>query len=117
HRILGDLPVAPATRSLLAATRRALGPHLQDGDEVGAVRGYASQRLGDPTADPVTQVTRDGEVVAFVHLRGPDGDVHPPWSTAVEVEACASLLGDDAAGADGSGADTGDAEPGAAVEG
>lgn len=117
QRILGDLPVAPATRSLLAATRRALDAHLQEGDEVSAARGYASQRLGDPMADPVTQVTRGGEVVAFVHLRGPDGDVHPPWSTALEVEACSSLLGDDVAGADRS-VETGGAEPGTtAVEG
>jgi hypothetical protein len=89
---LTDLPVDPAASSIIAAARQALRTHLVDGDAVGPPRGYPGQRLSDPTADPTVQVVRDGDVVAFAHVRGDDGAVEPPWTTVVEADLCSSAL-------------------------
>jgi hypothetical protein len=58
---------------------------------VGPVRGYPSQRLGDPTDDPIVQVDRQGDTVAFVHLRRPDDQPQAPWSV-VAIDGCQSFL-------------------------
>ncbi|HEX6235899.1 MAG TPA: hypothetical protein VFZ68_01830 [Acidimicrobiales bacterium] len=110
---LTDLSVDPETGSLVTATRRVLAPALGDDDSVGAPRGYVRQRLGAPTTDPITQLTRDGRAVAFVRLRGDGGGdgagdavPRPPWVVATEVIACpevAAELGADGAAADGAG--------------
>ena len=75
--ILRDLPVeVPGATNIIVAARSALDPHLTGGTEadgIGPIRGYQSQRLGDATTDPVVQVTRDGTVVAFAHVRGRGG--------------------------------------------
>ena len=93
---LRDLPVEPAdAANLIAAARGALAPRLvggTEGDGIGPLRGYQSQRLGDPTSDPVVQVTREGDVVAFAHVRGEGGAPSPPWTTVSEVEVCASAV-------------------------
>jgi hypothetical protein len=108
---LEDLPVDPDdARSMTAAARGALEPLLvpsSDGFGVGAVRGYQSQRLSDPTADPELQVTNDGGVIAFVHLRGEDGATSAPWVVASMVEVCADALADPPEGSDAD--ETGDA--------
>jgi hypothetical protein len=57
----------------------------------GPVRGYVSQRLGDPTVDPKVQVNRDGETVAFVHLRRAGDRAEAPWAATV-IEGCDSFL-------------------------
>jgi hypothetical protein len=101
---LEDLPVDPDdAHSMTAAARGALEPLLvpsSDGFGVGAVRGYQSQRLSDPTADPELQVTNDGGVIAFVHLRGEAGAASAPWAVASVVEVCADALLDPPKGSD-----------------
>jgi hypothetical protein len=92
---LRDLAVEPAQGNVITAAREALHPHLVEGaddDAIGALRGYPAQRLSDPTADPVVQVVRDGDVIAFAHLRGGDGEAAPPWTTVSEAEVCRSVL-------------------------
>lgn len=92
---LRDLVVEPAQGNVITAAREALHPHLVEGtvdDAIGALRGYPAQRLSDPTADPVVQVIRDGDVVAFAHLRGGDGAATPPWTAVTEVDVCRSVL-------------------------
>jgi hypothetical protein len=95
-RTLHDLPVPPAASdNIIPAARAALDAHLvggTDGDGIGPVRGYQSQRLSDPTADPVVQVTRDGDVVAFAHVRGAGDATTPPWVTVSEAEVCAPVV-------------------------
>jgi len=94
---LTDLPVDPPNRNMIAAARTGLDPHLvggADDDAVGALRGYPAQRLNDPTDDPVVQVVRDGDVIAFAHMRGEDGSVLPPWTTVSALEVCSSAVGD-----------------------
>jgi hypothetical protein len=58
---------------------------------VGPVRGYASQRLGDPTDDPKVQVDRRGDTVAFVHLQRSDDLPDAPWSVRL-IDGCQSFL-------------------------
>jgi hypothetical protein len=92
---LTSLPVAPPSDNIITAARTGLAPHLVDhegGDAIGPLRGYPSQRLSDATTDPVVQVTRDGDVVAFVHVRGEGGEITEPWTTLSEVEVCASVV-------------------------
>jgi hypothetical protein len=92
---LRDLPVDPANRNIIAAARAGLGPYLVDGtadDAIGALRGYPAQRLSDATDDPVVQVVREGEVVAFAHVRGADDAVTPPWTTVVEADVCGAVV-------------------------
>jgi hypothetical protein len=95
---LRDLPVEPAgVTNIIVAARAALDPYLvggTGGDGIGPLRGYQSQRLGDATDDPVVQVTREGSVVAFAHVRGADDDVTPPWTTVSEAEVCGAVVGD-----------------------
>ncbi len=59
--------------------------------EVGPVQGDPSQRLGDPTDDPMVQVDRQGDTVAFVHLRRADDRTDAPWSVGAIV-GCQSFL-------------------------
>jgi hypothetical protein len=59
--------------------------------EPGPVRGYPTQRLGDPTDDPIVQVDRQGDTVAFVHLQRPDDQPGAHWS-AVAIDGCQSFL-------------------------
>ena len=74
--------VAPPTVSLVAAVRQGLGDRLEEGDQLTPLRGYMSQSLeDDPTEDPVAQVVRDGDVVAFVHVRGDAGAPAEPWTS------------------------------------
>lgn len=99
HVTLEDLPVDPSSQSIVTAARVALEPHLVDGtrrDAIGALRGYQSQRLSDATNDPVVQVAREGDVIAFVHVRGEDGATEPPWTTVSVARVCSSVVGDDA---------------------
>jgi hypothetical protein len=96
-----DVPVESPSRNLVEAVRTGLDPVLVGGSDntgIGAPRGYPAQRLNDPTEDPVVQVVRDGEVIAFAHVRGRDGVVAAPWTTLSEVKVCRSAL---AAAADG----------------
>jgi hypothetical protein len=90
---LRDLPVDPPVANIVAAARSALDPHVAGGtdrDQIGALRGYQGQRLGVATDDPVVQVTRDGEVIAFAHVRGNDGATGAPWTTVAEAQVCRS---------------------------
>jgi hypothetical protein len=93
---LRDLPVGvPQAANIVQAARAALHPYLTGGtedDEIGALRGYQSQRLGDATDDPVVQVTRAGKVIAFVHVRGAEGATSAPWTTVSEADVCGSVL-------------------------
>jgi hypothetical protein len=95
HTTLTSLPVDAPVANLIGAARKGLGPHLVEADRpdaIGAVRGYPAQRLSDATADPMVQVVRDGDVIAFAHVRGEDGGVTEPWTTLSEVEVCASVV-------------------------
>lgn len=95
HTTLTSLPIEAPVANLVAAARKGLAGHLVEPeapDAIGAVRGYPAQRLSDATADPVVQVTRDGDVIAFAHVRGEDGGVVEPWTTLSEVEVCASVV-------------------------
>jgi hypothetical protein len=93
---LHDLPVGvPEVTNISVAARVALHPYLTGGnedDEIGALRGYQSQRLSDATDDPVVQVTRAGRVIAFAHVRGADGATSAPWTTVSEAHVCGSML-------------------------
>jgi hypothetical protein len=92
---LTSLPVAPPSDNIITAARTGLAAHLVDhdgGDAMGSLRGYPSQRLSDATADPVVQVTRDGDVIAFAHVRGENEAITEPWTTLSEVEVCASVV-------------------------
>lgn len=94
---LRDLPVGvPQATNITVAARAALQPYVSGGadnnDEIGALRGYQSQRLGDATDDPVVQVTRAGKVIAFAHVRGADGETSAPWTTVTEAKVCSSAL-------------------------
>jgi hypothetical protein len=93
---LRNLPVPdPDVTNIIVAARSALDPVFlggTDGDAIGPVRGYQSQRLGDATADPVVQVARDGKVLAFAHVRGVDGGPGAPWVEVSEADVCRSLL-------------------------
>jgi hypothetical protein len=88
-----DLSSAPPHKSMSTTTLKALrgnGFPVED-LEVGPVRGYPSQRLGDPTDDPKVQVDRRGDTVAFVHLERTDGRPDAPWKV-VAIEGCESFL-------------------------
>ncbi len=92
---LRDLPVEPSNGNISAAARAGLSPYLVDGttgDEIGALRGYPAQRLSDATEDPVVQVVREGDVIAFAHVRGEDGAVAQPWTTISKVDVCRAMV-------------------------
>lgn len=59
--------------------------------EVGPVRGYPGQRFSDPTDDPMVQVNRGRDTVAFVHLQRPDDRPQTPWH-ATAIDGCRSFL-------------------------
>ena len=86
-----DLPVTPPEMNLVTAVREGMAPYLVEGDAIKAVRGYVSQRITDPTDDPVVQVVRRGDTVGFVHVRGDGGASTPPWTVISFVEACSAL--------------------------
>jgi hypothetical protein len=93
---LEDLPVDPPRGNIVAAARAALDPYLVDGthdDGIGALRGYPAQRLSDATDDPVVQLVREGDVIAFAHVRGAEGALVAPWTSVAEAEVCSSVLG------------------------
>jgi hypothetical protein len=89
---LDDLPVPSPTSSLAAAARSAVTEQLVEPIAVTAVRGYVSQSLEDHSNDPVAQISRYGDVIAFVHVRGVDGSPEPPWVGAPRVEVCRSAI-------------------------
>ncbi len=91
HDLVIDKPASMAKAAEDALTNV---PGWPDGVTAGPVRGYSGQRLGDPTDDPVVQVERDGEPVAFVHLRGRDGEPKSEWTTATLVVGCRDFLAD-----------------------
>jgi hypothetical protein len=89
-----DLPVDPSQRNIISAARDGLDGALAGGarhDAIGPVRGYVAQRLGDDTTDPVVQVSRDGDVIAFAHVRGEGGSPDPPWTTIEKAEVCGEV--------------------------
>jgi hypothetical protein len=91
---LKDLDAAaPPHKSMSTTTLNALRSNgfAVDELEVGPVRGYPSQRLGDPTDDPKVQVDRRGDTVAFVHLERTDTGSDAPWK-AVSINGCESFL-------------------------
>ena len=95
HTTMTSLPVDPSVANLITAARSGLAPHLTESDRpdaIGPLRGYPAQRLSDATADPVVQVVRDGEVIAFAHVRGKDGGIVPPWTVLSEVEVCEPMV-------------------------
>ena len=89
---LDDVPIPSPTSTLAVAARLALGESLGDPIAVTAVRGYQSQAIEDHSKDPVVEVSRDQDVIAFVHVRGVDGSPEPPWVIAPEVEVCQSAI-------------------------
>ncbi|MGH9113132.1 MAG: hypothetical protein ACRDZN_12685, partial [Acidimicrobiales bacterium] len=96
RRELRDLPVDGQTDALATAARVALERYWVDGvTTAGPVDGYEGQRLGDITDDPVVQIEREGDPVAFVYLRGRDGEPKAPWTTARLVVGCKDFLVDD----------------------
>ena len=57
----------------------------------GTLRGYPSQRFSDPTDDPMVQVSRDGDRVAFVHLQRADDQLDARW-IAESIDGCRTLF-------------------------
>jgi hypothetical protein len=93
-------PVDPAERSMIRAARVALIPSLVEPSNdyaLEAPRGYPTQRVDAATDDPMVQVSRDGEVVAFAHVRGEEGRAEGPWTT-VRADACAHVVAEAAPG-------------------
>jgi hypothetical protein len=85
---------AERDRAMSTTARKGVaswGLQVEDLD-FGPLRGYPGQRFSDPTDDPMVQVSRDGDTVAFVHLRRTD-DVDAPWAAAA-IEGCQSFLSD-----------------------
>jgi hypothetical protein len=87
-----DLRGAESDRAMSTTARTSIASRgLQVKDlEFGPLRGYSGQRFSDPTDDPMVQVSRDGDTVAFVHLRRTD-DGDALWA-AVAIEGCQSFL-------------------------
>ena len=88
-----DLQRAKPAKSMSTTTYNALrskGFRVKD-LQVSPVRGYPGQRFGDPTDDPMVQVNRGRDAVAFVHLRRPDDRPQTPWS-ATAIDGCRSFL-------------------------
>ncbi|HET6951755.1 MAG TPA: hypothetical protein VFI47_15345 [Acidimicrobiales bacterium] len=90
--VLTDLEVAPATMYLGTAVRQGLDGRILESDTIDAVHGYPVQQMSEPGDDPVAEVARDGDVIAFAHVQGPGGSFVAPWTTLWKVEACASAL-------------------------
>ena len=92
---LENLPVVEPSGSLKTATRDALDPYVDlDGVAATAVRGYTSQRLGDPWDEPVVQLERDGDAEAFVYFDKRENRVEGKWVSAQLVVGCNDFLGD-----------------------
>jgi hypothetical protein len=88
-----DLGGAEPDRAMSTTARKGIASQdLEvEGLAFGALRGYPNQRLSDPTDDPMVQVSRDGDTVAFVHLRRTDDHRDAKWR-AVAIEGCQSFL-------------------------
>jgi hypothetical protein len=91
---LTNLPAPRPEMSMVGASKSVLKESGLPVDDLGLgpVRGYVAQRLGDPTDDPVVQVQRDGDTIAFVHLGKPDGQPEGPWTLARSIEGCQTFL-------------------------
>jgi hypothetical protein len=89
---LHDLPVEPSAGRIVDAVRLGLGDRMLEGDAVLAVRGYIDQGMSDPTKDPQATVWRDGQYVAFVHVRGADDSGIAPYTSISLVQACPGAL-------------------------
>ncbi|HEY7071937.1 MAG TPA: hypothetical protein VH479_17560 [Acidimicrobiales bacterium] len=89
---LRDLPVEPATSSMVTAVRQGLGDRMKEGYSVLAVKGYEYQSLYDPTLDPQAAVFHGQDMVAFVHVRGANGSVGAPYTSLSLVVACPDIL-------------------------
>ncbi|HZM38068.1 MAG TPA: hypothetical protein VFB94_03085 [Acidimicrobiales bacterium] len=89
---LRDLPVEPATTSIVAAVLQGLGDRRQETDTVGVVKGYQGQIPTEYTKDPQAGVFRGDDLVARVHVRGADGSAGLPYSSISLVEACPDAL-------------------------
>jgi hypothetical protein len=88
-----DLSGAEPAKSMSATTKNLLrsgGFRVEDFD-VHPVRGYPGQRFGDPTDDPMVQLDRGGDTVAFVHLRRSDEQRQASWR-ATAIDGCRSFL-------------------------
>jgi hypothetical protein len=88
-----DLRGAEPTRSMSTTARKVVasqGLEVKDLD-FGPLQGYPSQRFTDPTDDPMVQVSRDGDTVAFVHLQRADDRLNGPW-VAESIDGCRSLF-------------------------
>jgi hypothetical protein len=84
---------AEPAKSMSTTARNAIATRgLQVTDlGFGPLRGYPNQRFSDPTDDPVVQVSRDRDPVAFVHLRRADDRLDAPW-VARAINGCRSFL-------------------------
>jgi hypothetical protein len=88
-----DLPGVERARSMSTTARNAVdskGVQVKDLG-FGPLRGYPSQRFSDPTDDPMVQVSRDGDTVAFVHLRRADDRPDALWAPE-SIDGCRSLF-------------------------
>jgi hypothetical protein len=88
-----DLGGADGARSMSTTARNvvaSLGVQVKDLD-FGRFRGYPSQRFSDPTDDPMVQVSRDRDTVAFVHLQRADDRPDADW-IAESIDGCRSLF-------------------------
>jgi hypothetical protein len=89
---LDPLPIPSPSDGLVQAARSALVDELGEPIAVTAVGGYPSQALEDHSRDPMVQVSRDGDVIAFAHLRGVDGAPEPPWVSVPRVDVYQSAI-------------------------
>jgi hypothetical protein len=90
---VGDTPGAEPAKSMSTTTNnlfRSRGYPVDDLD-VHAPRGYPGQHFSDPTDDPMVQVDRGNDTVAFVHLRRSDDERQASWS-ATAIDGCRSFL-------------------------
>lgn len=89
---LDELKIDPPEDSYTGAVEVALDGIIEEADQVMPLDGYPEEQFGDPTADPVVRVVREGSTVAFVALV--PADAEGPWSSATLMEACESFLPD-----------------------
>jgi hypothetical protein len=90
---VGDLGGAEPARSMTTTTNnlfRSKGYRVDELD-VHPVRGYVGARFGYPTDDPMVQVDRGADTVAFVHLRRSDDQRQASWH-AVTIDGCGGFL-------------------------
>jgi hypothetical protein len=88
-----DPPGAEPARSMSTTARNVVasqGLQVEDLD-FGPLRGYRSNSFSDPTDDPMVEVIRDGDTVAFVHLQRADDRLDANW-IAESIDGCRSLF-------------------------